>query len=53
MKTWRYIRDIDEVGYQSYRHWEFYPEIMRWERIDFDRGGDLGSALPLDEIAFI
>ena len=26
---------------------------MRWERIDFDRGGDLGSALPLDEIAFI
>ena len=46
-------RDIDEVGYQSYRHWEFYPDIMRWERIDFDRGGDLGSALPLDEIAFI
>ena len=53
LQTWRYIRDIDEVGYQSYRHWEFYPEIMRWERIDFDRGGDLGSALPLDEIAFI
>ena len=53
LQTWRYIRDIDEVGYQSYRHWEFYPDIMRWERIDFDRGGDLGSALPLDEIAFI
>lgn len=53
LQTWRYIRDIDEVGYQSYRHWEFYPERMRWERIDFDRGGDLGSALPLDEIAFI
>lgn len=53
LQTWRYIRDIDEVGYQSYRHWEFYPDIMRWERMDFDRGGDLGSALPLDEIAFI
>lgn len=53
LQTWRYIRDIDEVGYQSYRHWEFYPDIMRWERIDFDRGGDLGSVLPLDEIAFI
>ena len=53
LQTWRYIRDIDEVGYQSYRHWEFYPDIMRWERIDFDRGGDLGSALPLDEISFI
>lgn len=53
LQTWRYIRDIDEVGYKSYRHWQFFPDIMRWERIDFDRGGDLGSALPLDEIAFI
>lgn len=53
LQTWRYIRDIDEVGYQSYRHWEFFPDRMRWERLDFDRSGDLGSALPLDEIAFI
>lgn len=53
LQTWRYIRDIDEVGYQSYRHWEFFPERMRWERQDNDEAGDLGSALPLDEIAFI
>jgi hypothetical protein len=53
LQTWRYIRDIDEVGYQSYRHWEFFPDIMRWERQDNDEAGDLGSALPLDDIAFI
>jgi len=53
LQTWRYVRDIDEVGYQSYRHWLFLPDRMRWERQDNDEGGDLGSALPLDEIAFI
>ena len=53
LQTWRYVRDIDEVGYQSYRHWEFFPSRMRWERQDNDEAGDLGSALPLDEIAFI
>ena len=34
LQTWRYIRDIDEVGYKSYRHWQFFPDIMRCERID-------------------
>jgi uncharacterized protein DUF3108 len=53
LQSWRYIRDVDEVGYQSYRHWEFFPERMRWERQDNDEAGDLASALPLDEIAFI
>jgi len=53
LQSWRYIRDIDEVGYQSYRHWEFFPGRMRWERQDNDEAGDLGSALPLDDIAFI
>lgn len=53
LQTWRYVRDINEVGYQSYRHWEFFPDRMRWERQDNDEEGDLGSALPLDEIAFI
>jgi hypothetical protein len=53
LQTWRYVRDIDEVGYQSYRHWEFFPERMRWERQDIDEAGDLGSALPIDEIAFV
>ncbi|MEM7413893.1 MAG: DUF3108 domain-containing protein [Gemmatimonadota bacterium] len=53
LQTWRYVRDVSQVGYSSYRHWEFFPDRMRWERQDNDEAGDLGSALPLDEIAFI
>lgn len=52
-QSWRYIRDIDEVGYQSRRHYEFHPEDMTWDLVSHDMTGPLGSALPLDEISFI
>ena len=52
-QSWRYIRDVDQVGYQARRHYEFYPERMEWDRLDNDETGPLGSALPLDEVAFI
>jgi hypothetical protein len=52
-QSWRYIRDVDQVGYQARRHYEFYPERMTWERQDVEESGPLGSALPMDEIAFI
>lgn len=49
----RYIRDIHELSYKSYRHYEFYPEELYWDRADNDEFGDLASALPLDDIAFV
>jgi len=52
-QSWRYIRDIHEVGYSSRRHYEFFPDRMEWDRLDNDETGRLGSALPMDEIAFI
>jgi hypothetical protein len=52
-QSWRYIRDVDQVGYEARRHYEFYPERMTWERQDVEESGPLGSALPMDEIAFI
>jgi hypothetical protein len=51
--TRRYIRDIHELSYKSYRYYEFYPEELYWERADNDEFGDLATALPLDDIAFI
>lgn len=51
--TWRYIRDIDEPYYESYRHYEMFPERRTWERQDNDEFGTLGSLLPLDEVSFI
>ena len=53
LQSWRFIRDIHEVSYKSYRHYEFYPERRTWEREDNDEFGPLGSSIPLDDIAFL
>ena len=53
LQSRRFIQDIDDPGYSAYRHFEFYPDRMVWERQDRDESGDLASALPLEEISFI
>ncbi len=53
LQSWRYIRDVKQINYESYRHFEFFPERGTWERQDNDEFGDLGSQIPLDDIAFI
>lgn len=53
LQSWRFIRDIHEISYKSYRHYEFYPDRRRWEREDNDESGPLGSSIPLDDIAFL
>ncbi len=49
----RYVRDIHQNSYESYRAFEFYPEDGYWERTDIDKFEDLPTALPLDDIAFV
>lgn len=51
--SWRYIQDIDDPGYESFRHYEMFPERRRWERQDNDESGPLASALPLDDVGFL
>lgn len=53
LQSWRFIQDIHEVRYKSFRHYEFYPERRLWDREDNDESGPLASLLPLDDIAFI
>lgn len=53
LQSRRFIQDIDDPGYSAFRHYEFYPDRMVWERQDRDESGDLASALPLEEISFI
>lgn len=53
LQSWRFVRDVHQVNYDSYRHYEFYPERGTWEREDNDESGPLGSRIPLDDIAFI
>jgi hypothetical protein len=51
----RFIRDIHEVNYKSYRVYEIWPDERRWARTDEsdDKTGTTLSNLPMDEIAFI
>jgi len=51
--SWRFIQDIHDPGYSSFRHYEMFPERRTWERQDNDEFGPLGSPLPLDDISFI
>lgn len=49
----RYISDVHQLSYSSYRSFEFYPDEMYWEQTDEGIIGDLATALPLDDIAFV
>lgn len=53
LTTRRFIKDIHEVNYKSFRSYEIYPEERRWERNDNDEEGVSLSDQPLDEIAFV
>lgn len=53
LQSWRFIQDINDPGYSSYRHYEFYPDRMIWDREDNDESGPLATSLPLDDISFI
>jgi len=53
LQSWRFIQDIHEIRYKSFRHYEFYPELNLWDREDNDEYGPLASPTPLDDIAFI
>ena len=49
----RFIQDQNEIRTRRYRHFEFYPEERRYERVDLVENGDLPTDLPLDDIAFV
>ena len=53
LQAWRFIQDIDDPGYSSFRHYEFYPDRQIWDREDNDESGPLATPLPLDDISFI
>ena len=53
LQSWRFIQDIHDPGYTSYRHYEFYPERKLWDREDNDESGPLATDDPLDDISFI
>ena len=49
----RFIQDIHQVGSERFRHYEFFPEEWRYERVDIEEEGEMPTSLPLDDISFI
>jgi len=49
----RFIKDQREGGYRAYRHYEFFPKEMRFERGDNDEVRDMPTDQPLDDVSFI
>lgn len=50
--TLRAIQDIRQLNYERFRHFEFFPEEMRFERKDGGSPGTLATREPLDDISF-
>lgn len=50
--TRRFIQDVDELSYERYRHFEIFPEELRWERPDNGRSGLIPTNMPLDDVSF-
>ncbi len=50
--TRRFIQDVDELNYERYRHWEIFPEEMRFERADNGQEGEIPTKMPLDDLSF-
>lgn len=49
----RFIQDIDEVNYERFRHYEFYPEELYYDGPYEGESDELATPLPLDDIAFV
>ena len=49
----RFIKNQREGPYRAYRHYEFFPEEMRFERGDNDEAKDMPTNQPLDDVSFL
>ena len=49
----RFIKDQREGRKESFRHYEFFPEEMRFERGDNDEAKDMPTNQPLDDVSFL
>lgn len=49
----RYDQNTRQTSYKRHRILDFYPEEMRWDRQNSDDEGELASAEPLDDVAFL
>jgi len=49
----RFIKDQQEGGRTAFRHYEFYPDELRFERADNGEEQEMPVREPLDDVAFV
>jgi len=49
----RFIQDLHQIRSHRYRHYEFYPEELRYTREGWDEDQELASSEPLDDVSFL
>lgn len=56
MRALRFVKDQQELSYETHRIYDFFPEEGRWEVVRNDTirdDGPLASETPLDDISFL
>lgn len=53
LQSWRFVQELNQTSYHSYRHYEMVPARRSWERQDNGEYGTLGSLIPIDDVSFI
>jgi hypothetical protein len=49
----RFKQDLDQPRYERLRTLDFYPEDMKWRRVERPDSGELATNLPLDDVSFL
>lgn len=49
----RFSQDQHEVRYERKRTFDFFPEELRWKRLDNNESGTLPTSAPLDDLSFL
>jgi hypothetical protein len=49
----RFKQNLNQTSYKRLRTLDFYPEEMKWRRLEKPDSGALASEIPLDDISFL
>ena len=53
LATLRSLKKVRQVRYSADRHYEIYPEVGYWDRLDTGESEEMITEIPLDDISFI
>jgi hypothetical protein len=49
----RFKQNLNQTSYKRLRTLDFFPDEMKWRRVESPDSGDLASEIPLDDVSFL